>query len=76
MSLSEKLRMLRDDRNWSQQYLADRMNVDCSTISRYETGKSIPTYQTVVRFAEVYQIEKELLVNELDQMLPIAEKSG
>ncbi|MCQ6279246.1 helix-turn-helix domain-containing protein [Bacillus sp. EB600] len=76
MSLSEKLRMLRDDRCWSQQYLADRMNVDRSTISRYETGKSIPTYQTVVRFAEVYQIEKELLVNELDQILPTVEKSG
>lgn len=76
MSLSKKLRMLRDSRNWSQQYLADRMNVDRSTISRYETGKNIPTYQMVMRFAEVFQIDKELLVNELDQMLPKGETPG
>jgi transcriptional regulator with XRE-family HTH domain len=76
MSLSEKLRNLRDHRGWSQQYLADRMKVDRSTISRYETGKSIPTYQTVIRFAEVFQINKDFLIEELDQMLPTAEKQG
>lgn len=76
MSLSEKLRDLRDRRNWSQAYLANRMNVDRSTISRYETGKSIPTYQTVVRFAEVFQIDKEFLIRELDAMLPASENQG
>lgn len=66
MSLSEKLKKLRDNRNWSQQTLADMMRMDRSTVSRYETGKSIPTYQTVVRFAELYQVDKEYLVEELD----------
>lgn len=76
MSLSEKLRKLRDNRNWSQQTLADMMNMDRSTVSRYETGKSIPTYQTVVRFADVYQVDKEYLVEELDQLLPKVEEPG
>ncbi|MEY2194106.1 helix-turn-helix domain-containing protein [Neobacillus sp. BF23-41] len=70
MSLSEKLRKLRDNRNWSQQTLADMMRMDRSTVSRYETGRSIPNYQTVVRFAEIYQVDKEYLVEELDQLLP------
>lgn len=50
MSLSEKLKKLRDNRNWSQQTLADMMRMDRSTVSRYETGRSIPNYQTVIRF--------------------------
>ncbi|MFP7298652.1 helix-turn-helix domain-containing protein [Neobacillus niacini] len=76
MSLSEKLRQLRDKRNWSQQTLADMMNMDRSTVSRYETGRSVPTYQTVVRFAELYQVDKEYLVGELDQLLPKNEEPG
>jgi transcriptional regulator with XRE-family HTH domain len=76
MSLSEKLRKLRDNRNWSQQTLADMMRMNRSTVSRYETGKSIPNYQTVVRLAEIYQVDKEYLVEELDQLLPKTEGSG
>lgn len=76
MSLSEKLRKLRDNRNWSQQTLADMMRMDRSTVSRYETGKSIPNYQTVIRFAELYQVDKEYLVEELDHLLPKTEVSG
>ncbi|MGX6445595.1 helix-turn-helix domain-containing protein [Neobacillus sp. K501] len=70
MSLSEKLRKLRDSRNWSQQTLADMMIMDRSTVSRYETGKSLPRYQTLVRFAEIYQVDKEILVGELTEQQP------
>jgi transcriptional regulator with XRE-family HTH domain len=76
MSLSEKLKQLRDNRNWSQQYLANLMKLDRSTISRYETGKSIPPYEMVLQFAEIYQVDKEFLVIELDNLLSKKEKSA
>lgn len=76
MSLSEKLRLLRDKQNWSQETLADMMNIHRSTVSRYETGRSIPNYQTVIRFAEIYKVDKEYLVDELDQLLPNVEAPG
>jgi transcriptional regulator with XRE-family HTH domain len=74
MSLSEKLRKLRDDRNWSQQTIADLTKIGRSTISRYETGKSVPNYETLLRFAEVYRVDKEYLIEELDPSLPKTEK--
>lgn len=52
------------------------MVMDRSTISRYKIGKNIPNYQTVLKFAEVYQVEKEYLVEELDQLLFKTEESG
>ena len=76
MSLSEKLRQLRDKQNWSQETLADMMNIHRSTVSRYETGASVPTYQTVIRFAEIFKVEKDYLVDELDKMLPNVETPG
>ncbi|HSU79853.1 helix-turn-helix domain-containing protein [Neobacillus drentensis] len=76
MALSEKLRELRDKQNWSQETLADMMKMHRSTISRYETGKAIPNYQTVIRFAEIYKVDKEYLVDELNQLLPNVEAPG
>jgi transcriptional regulator with XRE-family HTH domain len=76
MSLSEKLKQLRDNRNWSQQYLANLMKLDRSTISRYENGKSIPPYETILQFAQIYQVEKDFLVIELDNLLSNVEKSA
>ncbi|PFO08027.1 hypothetical protein COJ85_04985 [Bacillus sp. AFS076308] len=76
MALSEKLRELRDKQNWSHETLADMMKMHRSTISRYETGKAIPNYQTVIRFAEIYKVEKEYLVDELNQLLPNVEAPG
>lgn len=76
MSLSKKLKELRDRQNWSQETLANMMNMHRSTVSRYENGKAIPNYQTVIRFAEVYNVDKEYLVEELDQLLPNVEAPG
>jgi len=76
MTLSNKLRELRDQQNWSQDTVADMLNMHRSTVSRYETGKAIPTYQTVIQFAEIYKVDKEYLVEELDQLLPNVEAPG
>ncbi len=75
MSLGDKLKELRDARNWKQEYVADLMKIDRSTISRYENGKSIPPYQTVLQFAEIFGAEKEYLIGELDEMLKDAAAS-
>lgn len=70
MSLGKKIKQLRDGRNWSQATLADMMKIGRSSISRYETGASIPNYETVIRFAEVFKVDKQYLVSELDELLP------
>ncbi|WP_190284772.1 helix-turn-helix domain-containing protein [Bacillus sp. S3] len=76
MALSEKLKELREKQNWSQETLASMMNMHRSTVSRYENAKAIPNYQTVIRFAEVYKVDKEYLVEELDRLLPNVEAPG
>jgi transcriptional regulator with XRE-family HTH domain len=69
MSLSEKLQELRRKQGWSQEYVSKLLKMDRSMISRYETGKHIPTYQTVLQFSEIYQVDKDYLVSELDQLI-------
>ncbi|MGM0971862.1 MAG: helix-turn-helix domain-containing protein [Bacillota bacterium] len=66
MSLSEILKKLRTDRKWTQDFAAEMLKVDRSTISKYETGKVTPTYQTLLQMAEVYKVDKTLLTDELE----------
>jgi transcriptional regulator with XRE-family HTH domain len=75
MSLADKLKELRNGRNWKQEYVADLMKIDRSTISRYENGKSIPPYQIVLQFADIFGVDKEYLIEELDEMLKNANAS-
>jgi transcriptional regulator with XRE-family HTH domain len=69
LSLSEKLQQLRKKQGWSQEYVSKVLKIDRSMISRYETGKNIPTYQTVLQFSDIYKVDKDYLVTELDQLL-------
>ena len=66
MSLPEILKKLRTDRKWTQDFAAEMLKVDRSTISKYETGKVTPTYQTLVQMAEVYKVDKTLLTDKLE----------
>lgn len=76
MSIAEKLRMLRDQQNWSQETLSKLINLDRSTISRYETGKTIPNDETLLKFAEIYQVSKEFFQKEGENQQPSDESSG
>ncbi|WP_322446143.1 helix-turn-helix domain-containing protein [Robertmurraya mangrovi] len=67
MSIGRTLKELRVRRNWNQEYVARLMTVDRSTISRYENDEILPSYDTIAKFAQVYQVHKDILLRELDQ---------
>lgn len=49
--LGEKIRRIRELRGYSQEQLADKMNVNRSTISKIENGKFSITVDYLVRFS-------------------------
>ncbi|WP_066296928.1 helix-turn-helix domain-containing protein [Bacillus sp. FJAT-29937] len=67
MSISKKLKQLRDKQNWSQEFVAKLMNVHRSTISKYETGQIVPTYRVLLKFADIYQVDRAFLIDQLDE---------
>ena len=50
---SKNLKYLRGVNNISQQQLADKLNIDRSTISRYENNDIEPTVENVIAIANV-----------------------
>lgn len=55
--LAENLKFIREFRELSQQKVADRLSIDRSTYSYYETGKTEPSFITAIKLVEIFDVE-------------------
>ncbi len=60
-TFAERLKSLRAKRNLTQAKMAEQMGISASTLSRYETGKTIPSYDTISVYAQRLNVTAEWL---------------
>ncbi len=60
--LSKRLREIRLHKKLSQQQVADYIGVCRSTYTYYETGKTEPNLQTIVKLAQMYGVSTDLIL--------------
>ena len=53
---SERLKMLRREKNISAEDLAQELHINKSTISRYENGKTEPYLPIVLKIAQYFDV--------------------
>ena len=59
------LKELRNERNYTQEQLAEKFGVSRRTISRWETGSNMPDLDLLVEMADYYDVDlRELLDGE------------
>ena len=59
----DNLISLRKLNNMSQEELADRLNISRQTLSKYETGESLPDIEKCKAIAGIYDVSLDDLVN-------------
>lgn len=57
--MNNRLRVLRAERGWSQQDLAERLSVSRQSINAIETGRYDPSLPLAFRIADVFQCSIE-----------------
>ena len=57
--MNNRLKVLRAERNWSQQNLAERLEVSRQSVNAIETGKYDPSLPLAFRIAEVFALQIE-----------------
>ena len=57
--MENRLRVLRAERNWSQQDLAERLEVSRQSVNAIETGKYDPSLPLAFRIAELFELAIE-----------------
>ena len=64
MNLSEKILKLRTARNMSQGDLAEALDVSRQSVSKWETGQSMPDLDKIIKLADLFEISVDELVRE------------
>lgn len=59
--LQEAMREIREEAGLSQEDMAEKMDCSATTIHRYESGKSIPSFDTLFLFAALMNVPLERL---------------
>lgn len=64
MSVGTKIRRLRLQNKWSQEELAHNLNVAQTSVSNFESNKTIPDFLVMQKVCEVFEVGFEYFIEE------------
>ncbi|WP_304948353.1 helix-turn-helix domain-containing protein [Streptococcus sinensis] len=68
MKLADKLFELRKEKGWSQEKLAEQINVSRQSISKWESDQALPELEKIVELSKIFQVTTDyLLLEESDK---------
>ena len=70
MILGEKIAALRKQNNWSQEELAEKLQISRQSVSKWESGASIPDLDRIVKLSALFGVSTDYLLK--DEMEEIA----
>ena len=70
MTIGEKIRVLRENREWTQAAVAEQLHVSADTVQKWEVEKNTPPTAEVKRLCELFGVSADLL---LDDAISVAD---
>ena len=70
--LCDQLKYVRKANKFTQQQVADAINIERSTYASYETGRNRPDVNTLSSFAKTFGVTVDFIVN-LDTSVPMSD---
>ena len=71
MILADKIMTLRKKCGWSQEDLADQLGISRQSVSKWESGMSIPDLEKIVKMSSLFGVSTDyLLKDEIEGELP------
>ena len=62
--LNERLRSLRLSMGLTQMQVAEALNIDRSTYTYYETGKTVPDVKTIIKLSKIFNVSYQLILDD------------
>lgn len=56
MNVNDKIRMMREINNWTQEYVADKLHMSLTSYAKLERGESRLHLDKLTKIAEVFQV--------------------
>lgn len=68
--LAEKIASLRKKKGWSQEELAYQLDVSRQSVSKWESGASVPDLDRILKLSEIFGVSTDYLLKEETQAAP------
>lgn len=63
MTFGDKIKKLRQEKGWNQEYVAQQLNISVPALSRYESGTYEPKSLSIISdFAKLYDVTTDYLL--------------
>lgn len=66
--LAKNIKLFRLYNGYTQKQVADILNIERSTYAYYESGKSVPDIETIIKLARLYNISIDFLLGNSDYL--------
>ena len=74
MIFADKLMQLRKKAGWSQEELAEQMDVTRQSVSKWEGAQSVPDLEKIIRLSDLFGVTTDYLlkdeIEEVEHMIP------
>lgn len=71
MIFGERIKQLRIERQWTQEYVCEKLNISAGALSRYETSMYEPKSLDLVKdFANLFEVSTDYLLGKSDVRNP------
>lgn len=74
--IGKNIRRFRNEKNMTQDQLAEKLSVTRQAVSNWENGKTQPDVETLRKIAEVLKVTLEDLIHDKPKKLHVAVKKG
>ncbi|MGN1001621.1 MAG: helix-turn-helix domain-containing protein [Oscillospiraceae bacterium] len=71
MSLSEKIIDLRKRSGWSQEELGDRLGISRQSVSKWESGASVPDIDKILKLSQLFGVSTDYLLKDEPEKAPV-----
>lgn len=71
---SKRLKELRKKHKYTQEYIAKKLDINRSLISKYEKGHTIISTTFLIEYVHLFKISSDYLLGKIDKMIIIEEK--
>lgn len=77
MTFGDKIKKLRNERNWTQDFVSKKLNISSPALSRYESGACEPKDLAMVsEFAKLYNVTTDYLLGLSDEKDNVSTQSN
>lgn len=64
MILADKIIALRKQKGWSQEQLAEQLDISRQSVSKWESGNSIPYLDKIVKLSKLFHVSTDYLLKD------------